>query len=170
MHPSILEATPTVHTGTFLHSELHAIFAFSVARMNYKQCFCLRVGCLCCDIGAAVCCAGGRIQTEKNLLPVYIILSRSKMARRLRGQALNPLFHKQNKKEDEGQLSLGLIKQARNSGSLNLSGRGLATGKASKHRPHSNSFFLFNSSIHVTSESDLEIQCSSMFLHKILMN
>lgn len=57
----------------------------------------------------------------------------SKMARRLRGQALNPVFHKQSKIEDEGQLSLGLIKQARNSGSLNLSGRGLATGKV----PHS---------------------------------
>lgn len=51
------------------------------------------------------------------------------MARRLRGQELNPVFHRQNKKEDEGQLSAAIIKQARNSGTLNLSGRGLSTGK-----------------------------------------
>lgn len=41
---------------------------------------------------------------------------------------LNPLFHLRNKPEDEATLSLALIKQARNSGTLNLSGRGLTTG------------------------------------------
>lgn len=46
-----------------------------------------------------------------------------------RKKNLNPVFHLQNKKEDEGQLSKGMIKVARKSGSLNLSGRALASGK-----------------------------------------
>lgn len=81
------------------------------------------------------------------------------MARRLRGQALNPVFHKQNKKEDDGQLSLGLIKQSRSSGSLNLSGKGLATGKPE----HSTAVTLFTTSMHITSESYLETYCPILF-------
>lgn len=45
-----------------------------------------------------------------------------------RKKNLNPVFHLQNKKEDESQLSKGMIKAARNSGCLNLSGRALASG------------------------------------------
>lgn len=45
-----------------------------------------------------------------------------------RKKNLNPVFHLQNKTEDEGQLSKGMIKVARRSGCLNLSGRALASG------------------------------------------
>lgn len=44
-------------------------------------------------------------------------------------KALNPVFHLQTKKEDDGALSQGMIKAARKNGQLNLSGRGLACGK-----------------------------------------
>ncbi|KAG4068641.1 hypothetical protein HA402_002332 [Bradysia odoriphaga] len=44
-----------------------------------------------------------------------------------RKKNLNPVFHLQNKKEDEGQLSKGMIKIARKSGCLNMSGRALAS-------------------------------------------
>lgn len=44
-------------------------------------------------------------------------------------QNLNPVFHRRDKSEDNKELSQTLLKQARKSGSLNLSGRGLSTGK-----------------------------------------
>lgn len=47
---------------------------------------------------------------------------------KIRSQQLNPVFHFQNKKEDEDVLTNELIKQSRLSGVLNLSGRGLGTG------------------------------------------
>lgn len=55
------------------------------------------------------------------------------MARRLRGQELNPLFHQRTKTEDEGQLSAAIINQARSSGVLNLSGRALTSGNNLTH-------------------------------------
>lgn len=45
-----------------------------------------------------------------------------------RKKNLNPVFHLQDKKEDEEQLSKGMIKVARKSGSLNLSSRALTSG------------------------------------------
>lgn len=42
---------------------------------------------------------------------------------------LNPVFHLQTKKEDDSQLTRGMIKVVRKTGQLNLSGRSLATGK-----------------------------------------
>lgn len=42
---------------------------------------------------------------------------------------LNPLFHLQTKKEDDSQLTQGMIKVVRRTGQLNLSGRSLATGE-----------------------------------------
>lgn len=42
---------------------------------------------------------------------------------------LNPVFHKREKSEDNNELSEKLLKLAKKTGSLNLSGRGLATGK-----------------------------------------
>jgi hypothetical protein len=44
---------------------------------------------------------------------------------------VNPLFHIQNEEADSQELSSHLIKMARKSGQLNLSGRGLASGIAS---------------------------------------
>ena len=41
------------------------------------------------------------------------------------------IFHLQNKTEDSKQFSSALLKQARQSGVLNLSGRGLANGNKS---------------------------------------
>jgi hypothetical protein len=41
---------------------------------------------------------------------------------------VNPLFHAQNKDADSEELSSHLIKLARKTGQLNLSGRGLASG------------------------------------------
>jgi hypothetical protein len=41
---------------------------------------------------------------------------------------VNPLFHAQNKDADSKELSCHLIKLARKTGQLNLSGRGLASG------------------------------------------
>lgn len=43
---------------------------------------------------------------------------------------LNPVFHKREKSEDNKELSDKLLKLARKTGTLNLSGRGLATGKS----------------------------------------
>lgn len=51
------------------------------------------------------------------------------VASRINKKQLNPVFHLQTKKEDADSLSLNLIKQARNTGVLNLSGRGLANGE-----------------------------------------
>lgn len=48
---------------------------------------------------------------------------------RINKKQLNPVFHLQTKKEDADSLSSNLIKQARTSGVLNLSGRGLANGE-----------------------------------------
>lgn len=45
-----------------------------------------------------------------------------------RRKLLNPVFHLQTKKEDENQLTKGMIKVVRKSGQLNLSGRSLASG------------------------------------------
>lgn len=42
---------------------------------------------------------------------------------------LNPVFHKREKSEDNNELSDKLLKLARKTGTLNLSSRGLATGK-----------------------------------------
>lgn len=47
---------------------------------------------------------------------------------KIRRQQLNPVFHLRTKMEDETTLSKALVKQARISGTLNLSGRGLVTG------------------------------------------
>ena len=43
---------------------------------------------------------------------------------------LNPVFHKREKSEDNNELSEKLLKLARKTGTLNLSSRGLATGKS----------------------------------------
>ncbi|XP_055849821.1 leucine-rich repeat-containing protein 40 [Episyrphus balteatus] len=51
----------------------------------------------------------------------------SRASRRPNLRNLNPVFHKREKSEDNSELSHGMIKQARKSGVLNLSGRGLAT-------------------------------------------
>lgn len=51
------------------------------------------------------------------------------MTRRFRKEDLNPVFHLQTKSEDNRQLSLELIKQARKTGCLNLSGRLLTSGR-----------------------------------------
>lgn len=48
---------------------------------------------------------------------------------RIRQQELNPVFHWQDKAEDDKVLSKIKIKQALKSGVLNLSGQGLATGE-----------------------------------------
>lgn len=48
---------------------------------------------------------------------------------RIRHQELNPVFHWQNKEEDDKVLSKAKIKQALKTGTLNLSGKGLATGE-----------------------------------------
>lgn len=48
---------------------------------------------------------------------------------RIRQQELNPVFHWQDKTEDDKVLSKTKIKQALKSGVLNLAGQGLATGK-----------------------------------------
>lgn len=48
---------------------------------------------------------------------------------RIRQQELNPVFHWQNKEEDDKVLSKARIKQALKSGVLNLAGQGLVTGK-----------------------------------------
>lgn len=39
------------------------------------------------------------------------------------------VFHLQDKKADENELSIGLIKSAKRTGQLNLCNRGLGTGK-----------------------------------------
>lgn len=44
-----------------------------------------------------------------------------------------PLFHLQDKKADENELSIGLIKSAKRTGQLSLCNRGLGTGKIIKH-------------------------------------
>lgn len=41
----------------------------------------------------------------------------------------NPVFHRQTKEEDEFQLPKAIVKQARKTGILNLSGKGLAHGE-----------------------------------------
>lgn len=51
------------------------------------------------------------------------------VASRINKKQLNPVFHLQTKTEDADSLSVNLIKQARTSGVLNLSGRGLANGE-----------------------------------------
>jgi hypothetical protein len=43
---------------------------------------------------------------------------------------MNPVFHTRNQDADSKELSLHLIKLARKSGQLNLSGRGIASGTA----------------------------------------
>lgn len=45
-----------------------------------------------------------------------------------RRKLLNPVFHLQTKKEEDSQLSRGMIKIVRRTGELNLSGRNLANG------------------------------------------
>lgn len=49
-----------------------------------------------------------------------------------RQHRLNPIFHLQTKNDDSSVLSMGMIKQARKSGILNLSGRGLVSGNLIK--------------------------------------
>lgn len=44
-----------------------------------------------------------------------------------RRKVLNPIFHLQTKSEDDGKLSIALLKNARKTGQLNLSGRSLLT-------------------------------------------
>ncbi|CAG2065313.1 unnamed protein product [Timema podura] len=44
-------------------------------------------------------------------------------------QRINPVFHTQTEDADSKELSPRLIKQARKSGQLNLSGKGLGTAK-----------------------------------------
>lgn len=67
-----------------------------------------------------------------------------------RKKNLNPVFHLQNKKEDEGQLSKGMIKIARKSGCLNLSGRALSSGSITKKKRFSS---FLNISVHSATES-----------------
>lgn len=43
-----------------------------------------------------------------------------------------PIFHLQDKKADESELSLGLIKSAKRTGQLSLCNRGLGTGAHDK--------------------------------------
>lgn len=44
-------------------------------------------------------------------------------------KVLEPIFHLQTKEENDGQLSKALLKNARQTGKLNLSGRSLNLGK-----------------------------------------
>lgn len=45
-----------------------------------------------------------------------------------RRKLLNPVFHQQTKKEEDSQLTRGMIKIVRRTGQLNLTGRNLANG------------------------------------------
>lgn len=56
---------------------------------------------------------------------------------------LNPVFHKREKSEDNTVLSEKLLKLARKTGALNLSGRGLATGKYICTCIHTNKFVFY---------------------------
>jgi hypothetical protein len=53
----------------------------------------------------------------------------SNVKSRIKKQQLNPLFHLQDAEEDCKVFSKAMVKQAKKSGILNLSGKGLATGK-----------------------------------------
>lgn len=51
------------------------------------------------------------------------------MARRLKTQNLNPVFHRRTETEDKNELSATLINNSRKTGMLNLSSKGLSSGE-----------------------------------------
>lgn len=61
--------------------------------------------------------------------PLITIKAPARHSKRPTLRNLNPLFRKREKEEDDEVLSQKLLKNARRSGVLNLSNRGLATGK-----------------------------------------
>lgn len=73
---------------------------------------------------------GGIDATTSTTNSVHSINNSASRTCRIRSRLgeLNPLFHKRNKAEDEKAFPPHLIKQARKTGALQLSGRGLTTG------------------------------------------
>lgn len=74
-----------------------------------------------------------------------------------------PVFHLQDKKADENELSMGLIKSAKRTGQLSLSNRGLGTGEAEQFiirniSEHSSKVCTFRSNNFI----DLVIKCTEI--------
>ncbi|XP_054734849.1 leucine-rich repeat-containing protein 40 isoform X2 [Anastrepha obliqua] len=69
---------------------------------------------------------GGGVHATNSTDSINNSSSRTRRARSRLGQ-LNPLFHKRDKAEDENALPSFLVKQARKTGAMQLSGKGLTT-------------------------------------------